>query len=764
MAKLGMFFKTLGMKIATLWKTTTWFKIASIGGAVVVATSAVVIPNAVVRETGGIFHKCDFSVESIDAQYSYSEANCTEKAKYYYSCACGEKGSDLFEYGDVLGHDLTHHTNKQVTCTEIGYEEYDTCSRCNYSTYSEIPATGHTDGEWIIDANATCTENGSKHQICSVCSDTINSAVIPATGHTDGEWIIDANPTCTENGSKHQICSVCSDTINTAVIPATGHTDGEWITDREANCTEDGSKHQVCSVCNDTIKTETLTSFGHNYKENLPPKACIDKSIVYQCQNCEDAYSIQLQEISANIDYCYWSYVDSTRYVQDVLSINGIQGGYGKYTITITYTDPRRESHVYTYTNVDNLYTTKYLGGASWGAYYRQSYPPFVIIEIEDELGFKTTYTAYFPTLNPDKYLDGYNLYSQEVTITVLTETVKHTAGEWIVSKEATCTSDGEKIQQCILCETILSTNTIPKNHSYTTTNSFPTCLSNGSTTLTCTECSYSHTEEWLPITFEIERGNYYLNQGQNVIYYLELTVKNITGGRVAYDEFGNRIKNTYTVLIYNTLTQEIGEFQITNGQTNFASMRFYGGTDIFGSSVFQITINDGYSSYVYFLDRYETVAELIDIPTQHHNWNFTTCGQNATCSLCNAETRIEHESVNNVCVNCHQTTYMPTVTYSTEIPLNIHGGEIESVSFAFSPYTTSDMSVTLNITVLGWKSSTNSLIGFNIKIYDNSSGMLILSRNELMGSEVASGDFSREISCSLIKSGNYRIVISSYF
>ena len=106
----------------------------------------------------------------------------------------------------------------------------------------------------------------------------------------------------------------------------------------------------------------------------------------------------------------------------------------------------------------------------------------------------------------------------------------------------------------------------------------------------------------------------------------------------------------------------------------------------------------------------------------------------------------------------------MPKVTYSTDIPLNIYGGEIESVSFAFSPYTASDMSVALNITVLGWKSSTNSLIGFNIKIYDNNSGMLISSRNEAMGSEVAAGNFSREISCSLIKSGNYRIVISSYF
>ena len=242
MAKLGMFFKTLGMKIATLWKTTTWFKIASVGGAVVIATSAVVIPNAVISETGGIFHKCDFSIESIDTEYSYSVASCTEKAKYYYSCACGEKGTDLFEYGNPLGHDLTHHASKQVTCTDVGYDEYDTCSRCDYSTYEEIPATGHTNSEWITDAEATCTEDGSKHQICSVCNDTIETAIIPATGHTDGEWITDTEATCTKDGSKHQLCSVCNDTIKTTIVPATGHSGGI------ATCTE----APICSICNNS--------------------------------------------------------------------------------------------------------------------------------------------------------------------------------------------------------------------------------------------------------------------------------------------------------------------------------------------------------------------------------------------------------------------------------------------------------------------------------------------------------------------------------
>ena len=512
MENLGMFFKTLGTKIATLWKTTTWFKIASLGGAVVIATSAVVIPNAIISETGGFFHKCDFSVESIDTQYSYSEANCTEKAKYYYSCACGEKGTELFEYGNALGHDLTHYASKQVTCTEIGYDEYDTCSRCDYTTYNEISATGHTDGEWITDANATCTEDGSKHQICSVCSDTINTAVIPATGHTDGEWITDAN----------------------------------------ATCTEDGSKHQICSVCNDTIRTETLTKFGHNYKENLPQKACIDKSIVYQCQNCGDTYSIQLQAISANIDYCYWSYVDSTCYVQDVLSINGIQGGYGKYTITITYTDPIRETHVYTYTNVDDLYTTQYLGGASWGAYYRQSYPPFVTIEIADELRLKTTYTAYFPTLDASYYNSGYNYYSQEVSADVLTETP----------------------------------------HNYSVQYISPTKNSSGYTAFTCSDCGHSKNEQWENISIDL---NYFSNE----YGMYGLTINNVSGGAIKYQD-GVRVKNNYTISIVNIAMGYVVNSGYISEETGTFSTNSY---IVSTYSKYNIIVSDGYSTYVFSTD-----------------------------------------------------------------------------------------------------------------------------------------------------------------
>ncbi len=44
--------------------------------------------------------------------------------------------------GDTV-HDLINHSAQAPTCTEKGWDAYQTCSRCDYSTYKEIPALGH---------------------------------------------------------------------------------------------------------------------------------------------------------------------------------------------------------------------------------------------------------------------------------------------------------------------------------------------------------------------------------------------------------------------------------------------------------------------------------------------------------------------------------------------------------------------------------------------------------------------------------------------
>ena len=52
------------------------------------------------RETiPALGHK--FTKKDTDEKYLLSSATCTQKAVYYYSCECGEKGTETFEYGEI---------------------------------------------------------------------------------------------------------------------------------------------------------------------------------------------------------------------------------------------------------------------------------------------------------------------------------------------------------------------------------------------------------------------------------------------------------------------------------------------------------------------------------------------------------------------------------------------------------------------------------------------------------------------------------------
>lgn len=49
-------------------------------------------------------HSCIFDQEVADEDHLATAADCTSAATYYYSCTCGENGTEVFSYGEALGH------------------------------------------------------------------------------------------------------------------------------------------------------------------------------------------------------------------------------------------------------------------------------------------------------------------------------------------------------------------------------------------------------------------------------------------------------------------------------------------------------------------------------------------------------------------------------------------------------------------------------------------------------------------------------------
>ena len=98
---------------------------------------------------GGIGgHTHSFTVQKAEQAYIASAATCTQLARYYYSCACGEKGIDSFYYGNALGHDFV-----DGACSRCGVED------TNYKPTEGLQYTLNSDGQsYSCDGIGTATD------------------------------------------------------------------------------------------------------------------------------------------------------------------------------------------------------------------------------------------------------------------------------------------------------------------------------------------------------------------------------------------------------------------------------------------------------------------------------------------------------------------------------------------------------------------------------------------------------------------------------
>lgn len=91
-------------------------------------------------------------------------ATCTEVGWNAYN-TCKREGCSYTTYKEIaaLNHALVHHEAQAPTCTAVGWEAYDTCSRCSYTTKVEKQKTSHTYGE-------TWVKGQDGHwKVCEVC-------------------------------------------------------------------------------------------------------------------------------------------------------------------------------------------------------------------------------------------------------------------------------------------------------------------------------------------------------------------------------------------------------------------------------------------------------------------------------------------------------------------------------------------------------------------------------------------------------------------
>ena len=182
-------------------------------------------------------------------------ATCTAKAVCE---ACGG------EYGekDPNNHALVHPSAKAPTCTEIGWDAYDLCVRCGYTTRKELPALNHDLVRHVAQA-PTCTEKGWAYDTCSRC-DYTTYAELPALNHD--YQAVTVEPTCETDGYTVFTCSRCKDSYTADPTDKLGHQFGAWSPNetgsQSAGCLRQGCVHTGSTDCRKfnfrTAEGETL--------------------------------------------------------------------------------------------------------------------------------------------------------------------------------------------------------------------------------------------------------------------------------------------------------------------------------------------------------------------------------------------------------------------------------------------------------------------------------------------------------------------------
>ena len=184
-------------------------------------------------------------------------ATCSTKAVCE---VCGE------EYGekDSNNHDLEQHAAKAPTCTEIGWNAYEACKNCNYTTRKELPALNH-DLEQHAAKAPTCTEKGwNAYETCSRC-DYTTYVELPALNHD--YQAVTVEPTCETDGYTIFTCSRCKDSYTANPTDQLGHQFGAWSPNgtgsQSASCLRQGCAHTGSTDCRKftfrTAEGETLT-------------------------------------------------------------------------------------------------------------------------------------------------------------------------------------------------------------------------------------------------------------------------------------------------------------------------------------------------------------------------------------------------------------------------------------------------------------------------------------------------------------------------
>ena len=183
--------------------------------------------------------------------YPAREVTCIDKGwDAYNKCAYCDYSTKPYREMNALGHDFVEYEGQAPTCTEEGWHPYKVCTRGDLNTYWPIAPLNH-DLVQHEGLDATCIDAGwNAYEDCTRCDYTTFSEA-PALGH---EYVSQTfAPTCTDDGYTISTCARCSESFTVNEGEKLGHWFGEWQPDgnrHRADCLRSGCGYTSHTDCN----------------------------------------------------------------------------------------------------------------------------------------------------------------------------------------------------------------------------------------------------------------------------------------------------------------------------------------------------------------------------------------------------------------------------------------------------------------------------------------------------------------------------------
>ena len=456
---------------------------------------------------GQVLHTHNYDQTNTNNKYIKIEATCQSRAVYYYSCSCGEAGSETFESGSAKAHNYSaqlpdnKYLHSGATCVaEATY--YKSCVYCG-----AVGSTTFTSGGFKADNHVGGTtleytnKNGAVHlktTLCMSCNGAVHSeeeahvmsnlnTCMFCNEHTHDFSIQSATDkylklaaTCTEPAVFYKSCRCGEAGSDTFVFGnLIDHDFSRKMSTSEylisaATCSSEAVYQYSCSACG-KASSEVYTYGGVDIRNHSPENdrtlryESIDSSLHFKqslCNYCNKTVDSVTEPHTMSGSICI--YCPTHRHNFAGTELTHLAAEATCITKALYY-------HTCTVTGCDEVGSTTF----EYGNYKTHDYTA--------QIASSTYISTYATCTNAAQYYYSCTMCGK-ADVQTFTYGQKDLSNH--VNKNPSLVSTESACYKYLCCDTLVKEHNIVKGREIA-----PTCTDNGSIAYACTNCLYAYTE-----------------------------------------------------------------------------------------------------------------------------------------------------------------------------------------------------------------------------------------------------------------------------